>query len=543
MAVSESAVPRTKRGFFRFWLPRILVVLWLLDLLTIWFWPSETFDKGQRVFSTVAGTLLFYLLMGIWLLLFSGLAWKWRLLLLVAPVVIIGGGAVGAIRTVHFRGDMAPIFQFRWEPGDDDNAARVEADREQQAKAGSLGPIVISNPLPTDFPEYRGRLRDGIVQGPPLARDWQKQPPRRLWQYPVGGGYAAFAVAGNVAVTIEQRRDKEAVVCYDTASGRERWKHEYAAYFKEPLGGNGPRATPTIAEGDVYSLGATGKLVCLEGTTGRLKWSAETLENNDNIMWGMSGSPLVYDQVVVVNPGAQRASAAGHALIAYNRADGKVVWNTGKTKAAYSSPMLATLAGRKQILIFDAGGLAGCDAAKGEELWRVPWTTYQDINVAQPLVLEGDRVFISSGYEHGCAMVHVKETGGKWSTEVKENTSSKGLRCKFSNPVFYQGYIYGLDESRLVCLDAGTLEQKWKTGSRYGHGQLLLAGDLLVILAESGKLALVEATPSGHHELGSVPALEGEKTWNYPALADGKVYVRNAENMACFDLTGHSEQR
>jgi outer membrane protein assembly factor BamB len=539
MAVSEIAATRKKRSLLRFWFPRIVLALWAIDLGVIAFWPSEGFEAGQRVMAVLGGTFLTFILLAIWLLIFSGYRWWWRFLLLFGSVLLVVGAALATVREVHFKGDMAPILKFRWQPGQEDLEARLEANRRQHGNTSELDQVELGL-KPTDFPEYRGHKRDGIVQGPPLVRDWEKHPPREVWRQPSGGGYASFAVVGNAAITIEQRRDKEAVVCYDTGTGKERWVYEYPAFFKEVLGGNGPRATPTIAGNEVYSFGAAGNLVCLNAANGEFKWSVNILENNDNIMWGMSGSPLVYDNMVVVNPGAQRESAAGRALIAYDRADGKVVWSAGNAKAAYASPMLATLAGRKQILVFDAKGLAGFDAGKGAELWRFPWETYQDINVAQPIILDDDRVFISSGYGHGCALIKITEADGKWSAqEVWSDHSKHALHCKFSNPVFYQGYLYGLDEKKLVCFDAKAGKEVWRSDRAhdYGHGQLLLSGDLLIILAESGKLVLVEATPEGHHELGSIQVLEGDKTWNYPALADGKAYIRNAVEMACYDLT------
>jgi len=173
----------------------------------------------------------------------------------------------------------------------------------------------------------------------------------------VGGGYSGFAVEGNALVTLEQRRDQEVVVCYDTASGAERWTYAYSALFAETLGGNGPRATPTIAGDSIYSLGAKGKLVCLDLKSGALRWEADILKENKNILWGMSGSPLVYEDVVVVNPGAQTAESAGRELVAYDRKSGKEKWHGGTHQAGYSSPMLATLAGRRQIVLFDGEGI------------------------------------------------------------------------------------------------------------------------------------------------------------------------------------------
>jgi outer membrane protein assembly factor BamB len=538
MTVSEIAPPPKKSYFLRYGLPAIIVVLVLLNLATLWLWPAQKdLGRGPRLLTAAASVSLLVFLLAAWLLLFSGYSWRRRLGLLLGWLVVSFGGCLAVVRDVEFDGYMRPMVHFRWDPSEEDLNARLETHRRQQAEKPVPGKVVLTE-QPHDFPEYRGRHRDGIVTGPALNRDWDAHEPPRLWRQPVGRGYAAFAVAGNAAVTIEQRRDQEAIVCYDAATGHERWAYAYPAHFKERLGGNGPRATPTIAGGEVFSLGASGKLVCLEGTRGEVRWEVDVLEDNDNLMWGMSGSPLVYDQFVVVNPGAQRSSASGRALIAYHRATGRVAWQAGGAKAAYASPMLASLANRRQVLIFDAEGLAGFDAATGEELWRYPWKTYQDINVAQPLVLDGDRVFITSGYDHGCAMLHITRTANHWSAEpVWPKTPNRVLRCKFSSPVYRQGYIYGLDEGRLVCLDARSGAEQWREGD-YGHGQILLADDLVVILAESGQLVLVEAIPQEYRELSRFQALEGGKikTWNYPAMVDGKIFVRNHVDMACYDL-------
>jgi outer membrane protein assembly factor BamB len=525
MASSEAAPVGRRRAFLRLWLPCAIVAGSGAALGIIWYWPPAAWEWVDQVKGTWLTAIITLLLLAGWLMLFSGWRWWLRLALLVG----IPAAAFLCLR-VHYTGDGLPVLFFRWGLTHDEV---LEAHRQARAREGTPDKLDLGGSAAADFPEYRGPNRDGVVHGPPLARDWKTTPPRQIWKQPIGGGYAAFVIAGNAAVTIEQRKDQEAVVCYDTATGRERWVHLYPALFTEHLGGPGPRATPTISNGDVFSLGATGHLVCLELASGQVKWAVDIIgKDNDNAHWGMSGAPLVYDDVVVVNPGAQRPEAAGRALVAYNRATGKPLWSSGKTSAGYSSPMLATLAGRRQILLFDADGLAGCDPKTGKELWRYHWQNKQDINVAQPLVLEGDRVFISCSYERGCAMLRVTEKEGTWS--ANELWKNQRMRCKFTSPVLYQCFIYGLDEGILVCLDPETGEQRWRDG-RYGHGQVLLADDLLLIQAESGRLALVQATPDGFRELAHVSVL-ADQTWNNPALAGGKVYVRNHVEMACYDL-------
>jgi len=346
-------------------------------------------------------------------------------------------------------------------------------------------------------------------------------------------------VAGHALVTIEQRGDDEAVVCYDARTGDQVWAYSYPASFQENLGGDGPRTTPTIQGEHIYSLGATGKLLCLKARTGELVWQADVLDQNKNVIWGMCGSPLATEGLVIVNPGKQQDSAAGRAVLAFDAETGHEVWHAGDHPAGYCSPMRVKLAGQDQLLIFDADGLAGYDLGGKGELWRYDWPGFNGINVAQPLVLEGDRVFISSGYGKGCALVHLQHQGDHWSAE--EVWKTQALHCKFASPVLYQDHIYGLDEGVLTCVEVKTGRRVWK-GQRYGHGQLLRQDDLLVIVGERGQVALVEASPAAFHELGQVKALEGDKTWNCPALADGRFYIRNHQQMACFDLRASGER-
>jgi outer membrane protein assembly factor BamB len=520
----------------RFWLPWIVIGLSVVLAVILWSWPAHNphLQRGPRTLASIGLVILTILSISIWAVFFSGWSWWLRLGTLALPFVLMG--ACWSALTVRFSGDMVPLVQFGWTADQDES---LEAHRREHEKPAYPGSVDLKQVLPSDFPEYRGRRRDGIVTGPALARNWADPPPC-LWRQPVGGGYSSFAVVGDIAITLEQRRDQESVVCYDATTGRERWLYAYTARFSEKLGGIGPRATPTIAESDVFSLGATGTLVCLEADSGQLKWSVNILKDNKNISWGMSGSPLVYDQIVVVNPGAQVPSAAGKALVAYDRNTGKPVWSSASTHAGYSSPMLATLAGKRQILLFDGEGVGGYDATSGQELWRFPWQTYTEINVAQPIVLDDDQVFISSGYGTGCALLKVSHHDGRWSVEAVWR--KKTMQSKFANPVAYRGYIYGLNDGTLGCIDQRTGERKWR-GERYGHGQLLLAGDLLVILSEWGEIVLVEASPEGPREVAKFQAIEG-KTWNYPALANGKIYVRNDMEMACYDLAGtHSATR
>jgi outer membrane protein assembly factor BamB len=255
---------------------------------------------------------------------------------------------------------------------------------------------------------------------------------------------------------------------------------------------------------------------------------------NGNVSWGISGSPLVVDDLIVVGTGVQKAGAPNGTLVALERKSGKVAWSSGKAAIGYSSPMLATLGGKRQILLLDATGLSGYDpAASGKELWRHDWPTFNGINVAQPLVLDKDRVMIAAGYNTGCVMLEVKENQGKWSVKPLWK-NKRALRCKFTTPVLYQGHFYGFDNEILTCVNADTGQVVWEGGD-YGFGQVLLSKDLLIVQGEQGQLALVEATPQEARELGRVQPWEA-RTWNVPALADGRLYMRNNREMAAYDL-------
>jgi outer membrane protein assembly factor BamB len=356
---------------------------------------------------------------------------------------------------------------------------------------------------------------------------------RPLWKQPVGGGYASFVVAAGRAFTIEQRRNQEVVAAYDVQTGREIWTNGWSANFQESMGGDGPRATPTYHEGRVYALGAEGELRVLDAAKGTVVWRRNILTDNqaDNLTWGMSAAPLIVDDKVIVLPGGTRGSS----VVAYNKATGDVVWRSLNDEAGYTSPMVVTLGGVRQLLIVTASRAVGLTVDGGQLLWEYPWRTFNGINVAQPIVFEHDgtqRIFLSASYGTGAAVFEVAKAGDQFQTKtVWENQRMKN---KFSSSVLHNGFIYGLDESILACLDANTGELKWK-GGRYGYGQIVLAGDHIIVLTEDGEVALVNATPDRHEEVARFEAIRG-KTWNHPVIAEGRLLVRNLQEMAAFDI-------
>lgn len=377
---------------------------------------------------------------------------------------------------------------------------------------------------------YRGPERDGRYDERAIKTNWPAAGLTPMWKQPVGGGYASFVVADGVAYTIEQRRRQEVVAAYNVENGKELWTHGWNAEFIESQGGDGPRATPTWDEGRLYALGAEGELRCLDAKTGKPIWNRNILSDNgaENLDWGMAASPLIVDDKVVVLPGG----TSGKSVVAYNKLTGAPVWKVLNDRQAYTSPMLVTLAGKRQILVVSANRIVGLAPENGALLWSHPWATQYGINVSQPIVVSPNRFFISAGYGHGSALVEVSGSGKSFTARtVWENTS---MKAKFNSPVVHNGYAYGLDEGILTCVDLATGERKWK-GGRYGYGQVLLASGHLIVTTENGEIVLVKADPTAHKEVTRFAALEG-RTWNVPALAGGRLLVRNATHMACYNL-------
>ena len=462
--------------------------------------------------------------------------------------LLVGLAAVGGILYVFglrvvFDGSGNPHLAFTRSA--DAREAEIEKHREAQraqsptaaaaqpnpaAVAPSASPIAdkpAASATSTHWTSFRGPDRDGHYRQQPVRTDWGPAL-TPLWKQPVGGGHASFVVAEGRAFTIEQRGGRELAAAYDLATGRELWTSAWNAHFRSSMGGGGPRATPTWHDGRLYVLGAMGEFRALDAATGRTLWRTDILADAGagNIDHGVSASPLVVDNTVVVLPGGGN----GQSVVAYDRLSGKRVWGALDDPASYSSPMLVTLAGVRQILAVTAMRVVGLTPQNGKLLWEFPWETGN--NIAQPLITGPDRVFIST--EGLDAVMLQVAPGADSQLGARELWRTNRMNNKFTSSVLHDGFIYGLDGSILACIDASTGELKWK-GGRYGYGQVMLASGHLIILTEQGELALVRADPKAHLEITRLPAIEGT-TWNHPAMSDGILLIRNAEEMAAFNL-------
>ncbi|MCY2972757.1 MAG: PQQ-like beta-propeller repeat protein [Planctomycetota bacterium] len=508
----------------RLYLPMIALGILGIAFISTRLLPEE-YPPFVKSAVNMSGFLLALIVATTWWVFFSRFSW----LLKIEVVAIIFSAYYGAVKELEFNGDVEPKIIWRWEKPREDKIA------EHRTNAPKIELEAISVVVgPEDFPNYRNRNLDGVVTGPEIYSDWKTNPPKPVWKpQPCGAGYSGFSIAGNLAVTMEQRADREVVVAYDFATGTERWTHSWVARHYDAMGGEGPMITPTIDGDLIYVLGGTGHFACLDAKTGQPNWEKKLLEDNKNIQWGMSGSPLIYKDLVIVNPGEQEAKDLSRAIRAYDKKSGELRWQVGNNRAGYTSPMVATLLDTEMLLIFDGAEIAGYNPLTGSKYWARPWITNQGINVAQPIPIGNDKLFITSSYGVGCGLVKISKDGDKFKEE--ELWHNFNLRCRFTSPVLFEGFIYGLDEGMLVCLDPNDGKRKWK-GGRYGQGQLLRQNNKLIIQAESGDLVMVEATPAEFKELGKFKALSCEKTWNYPSLARGFAWVRNHNEMACYDL-------
>jgi outer membrane protein assembly factor BamB len=501
----------------RWWPLGLLVVLSAARFVQLgWFKDYERQFKfaamGQWLLMAIPAALL-------WFLLFSRIRLRTRLIGL-ATLTLSLGLLAACFRMRGLNGDALPMVEWRWSKVGRPPAPTGEA-------SPNAAPIAIGNP-DDDYPQFQGPDRNARLPKRPFATNWVASPPRERWRVPVGEGWSGFAVSGQRAISLEQAGEREVVFALDLTSGRRLWASSYPARYASPEAGNGPRSVPTLFDGKVYTVGATGIVGCWDLTTGRAGWQVDLIRELGAKVpaWGYSASPLVRQGLVWIPAGGP-----GRSLVALDRVTGKVRFGGGDSAAAYSSPIAARLGGREQIVCLNEVGLAGHDAADGRLLWEHPIPTAP--HVAAPVVLGPDRLLVSVGYGKGTFLIGVGQEGaGRWTNGVI--WKSIRLKSKFANVIADGDTLYGLDDGALVALDLATGSLRWKE-QRYGHGQLIQAGRHLIVGAENGEVALVDARPEGMAELGRFRAMQ-LKTWNPPALAGNLLLIRNDREAACFQL-------
>ncbi len=395
-------------------------------------------------------------------------------------------------------------------------------------------------PESAGWPQWRGPHRDGIVRMVGLSTDWPKKDLPLLWEKPIGLGYSSFAVKDGRCYSLFREGDKEVVACWHVENGAEVWRYPYDC--RANVDYPGPRSTPTLDGDRVYTVGSDGTLLCLDAATGSPRWQKELLHafHATAPKWGVAFSPLIDGDLVFTSPGGPK----GNSLAAFNKITGELVWKCLDDPPGYSSPVAVTIAGTRQILFFMGRSLVAVRAKDGELCWRYPWQTSYDVNAATPLPFRtrlGEKinhyVFISSGYARGCALLKVVAVGDRF--EAKTVFTGKQMNCHFASPVRRGEYLFGIDDSRLSCLDLRTGKVKWKQ-SGIQKGSLLRLNDNLLVLGEEGLLLLLDAAPEKHSPKLQARPFHGGRCWTMPVVAEGKLFLRDEQHMKCFGLhNGH----
>ena len=387
-----------------------------------------------------------------------------------------------------------------------------------------------------EWHQWRGANRDGVSLETGILKAWSKAGPKELWRLPLGDGFSGISVANGRAYTMFAKGEDEVVVCLDAETGKELWRYLDDWFYTERQGGNGPRSTPTIDGDTVYVLSAFGRLVALNANTGEELWAHDFTKAFSSSMprWGFSTSPVVEDHRLLVEVGG----ANDNAIIAFNKGTGDRIWGRATSPSSYSSPILVTVNGVRQALFFARDELLAVSPEDGSVYWRYPWYGGRNSdNRVTPVFISPDKIFISS--RSGDAGVVLRIIGADADMRVEEVWRSHTMINGFSTTVLYDGYIYGFSNTIFKCINADTGEEKWKTRG-FGQGTVIYADRHLIVLGEDGNLALVQATPEAYREVAQTQILSG-RCWTAPTLSDGKLYLRNHQEIVCLDLRDRGE--
>lgn len=526
------------------WLWIAFVVLGVLALLGLRFFADTLADNQwpfleSGVLNVMTYSLIILATLGglLWILLFSGRRWYWRIswcllmvVLAAVPLVlfepIFGGG-------LSLRG-WRPRF---WSGGKVLEPAEGTADLQPASDH--------------DFPQFLGARRDGHVDWISLDSHWAENPPQQIWRKPIGPGWSGFATRNGFAVTMQQDGSRECVTCYRVDDGKLVWNYCIDKRHEDVLGGIGPRSTPTIDRGRVYALGALGMLTCIDGANGQMIWQRDLLElgqiatvqrtngrgevctvEQSTVSWGRAASPLIYQSMVIVPVGGQ------HTLAAFDQETGDVVWTGGRQAPSYSSPVIAMIGGEPQIVIVNENTVSGHDPKTGYELWLYPWpgNSNGDASTSIAVPVDGDRILLTKGYGIGGTMLQLSRKDDRLCEVSSLWSSHRVLKTKLTNAIVQEGNAFAISSEVLECVDLASGERRWRASTRFGHGQLLLVGKHLLAHTEDGELVLAEANPEAYRELGRIKTIDGV-CWNTIALYGNRVLVRSDSEAACFQLS------
>jgi outer membrane protein assembly factor BamB len=378
-----------------------------------------------------------------------------------------------------------------------------------------------------EWPQWRGAKRDGISTETGLLKQWPAEGPPLAWKATgAGRGYSSVSISKGRIYTLGLRGDKEYVIAFDAATGKEAWATAHGSAFRNDRG-DGPRGTPTVDGDRVYSLGGGGDLSAVDAKTGKIIWQMNVLQKfgGSNITWGISESPLVVGEKLIVNAGGKDAS-----IVALNKADGSLIWKSQSDRSGYSSGMPVEVGGKTQVVFFTHTRVVGLDAKDGKLLWEYPKAANDVANAATPVV-RGNRVWVSSDYGNGGGLVEIKADG-----KAQEVYFTKEMRNHHSSSILIGDHLYGFSGGILTAMKFDTGEVAWKDRS-VGKGSLVYADGMLYALSENGVVGLIEATPTGYVEKGRfrIPQ-DSLPTWAHPVVAGGRLYLRDQDTLYAYDV-------
>jgi outer membrane protein assembly factor BamB len=509
-----------------FWDRLLIPGVLALSAAGAFFAAHPTFRMGLIFFGAWAAVVAW----PAWLLVTGALPWPLRRAGL-CVVLALCFGACTLFRLDGVDGSMGTEVTWRFAPTAEDQYLAGRLARGSQG--GTARPITAGR---EDWPGFRGPSRDGIAREARVHRaNWSENPPALLWKQRIGPGWSSCVIVGPYLFTQEQQGSDEAVVCLEARTGKEVWSAAIGSRFDELVSGAGPRATPTFHNGKLYAFGANGALACLDAQSGKLVWKREVTEDTGASapQWGFAASPCVAEGLVSVYAGAPD----GKAVAAYDLATGSLKWTGGEGGHGYASVHYAEVAGQPMLLAASGSGLIGLDPKTGKTLLSHDWAMPNGLaRCIQPTLISPDELLIGTAFGHGTRRLKVSpSSSGLTAAEV---WTTRRINPYYNDQVLHEGHIYGFDGEILTCIDLKDGESKWrKRGFQNGQALLLKQQGLLVVQAEkSGEVALVEARPEECRVLGKFKALKG-KTWNHPVVAHGMLFVRNGEEIACFDVS------
>ncbi|QEG41565.1 outer membrane protein assembly factor BamB family protein [Roseimaritima ulvae] len=530
--------------------PRRRWALWIIGISVLLIFVAQTVKPWS---DAQLMNMVSYGLGGIALL--AGLTWtlrrpvpSWQRWLPVGVFVAAVGVLAVLYELVGVNGELVPLFEYRF-------ASRSPAASEVEGVAD------LQSVSDDDFTGFLGNQRDGVIPTRAFSTDWTGA--KELWRQPVGAAWSGFVIVGDYAVTMEQRGEgqqgEQWVTCYRIADGQLVWYHASPGAHFNPLGGTGPRSTPTVFNGRVYAQDAVGKVVCLDGKDGQLIWQLDLWEHagldqaaaEQAVTWGRAGSPLIVptgaEAMVVVPYGGpldrQQPDSPIGSLIALDADSGAVRWIGGETQISYASPIVATLDGQRQIVSVNESNVTGHAIDDGSVLWEVDWpgSSSGGATCSNAVVYGEDGLLLGKGYGGGSQLLRIDSEAPPAERAEIEWADGRMLKTKFTHAVLDGDFAYALSDGTLECVDLRGPERMWRQprGSRYGQGQMLRVEDTLVVQVETGEVALVSCQSDRFVELARLDGLDSN-TWNYPAVSGRRLLVRSSREAVAYLLPPRS---